>query len=181
MRNVFFCIMASTVIFQSACTNSPGNSTTTPIDSAHTTQQQYVESTISRLSQIGVGQLGVWKDNGMGGYMSITPYYQLGDETGEGMSNNIALYLESEKADTIQKFTLVLNLNRPSEKKQAWSKMQEITPKLFAGIGIPMPDGLKDALRSTKTFLGVSNGYKVDLKLEKTKIDTWLVIIEHNN
>jgi hypothetical protein len=168
-------------LLSAACSGSPADSSAAPIDSTHASSKNFVEATIDKLSPIGIGKLGSWKDNGMGGYMSITPYYQLGDESGEGMQNNIALYLESDKPDMIQKYTLALNINQPAEKKQAWAKMQEVTTTLFNNIDLKMPDGLQSALQSHKSFHGSAGQHKIDLKLEKTKIETWLLVIENSD
>ena len=184
-----------TVLFTSCGgdTNSnSGNTSTTPVTSdtpqptaaTPTGNEKFdpfnkIDDTRTKLSEVGIGQLGNWKDDGMGGYMSITTYYQFGDASASnGMENNLAYYLESDNANSIKTLKLVLNINNSSQKKQALTKLGEIADKTFKQLAAEIPKGLLAAIQTSKSFKADNEKFSTELKLDKSKIDTWKLTIE---
>lgn len=137
---------------------------------------QDVDGTINKLSDNGIGGLGNWKGDELG-YISSTNYYEFGNSSG-GLSNNIAYYLESDEEKNIKTLKLVLNINNKSEKKLALSKFLEITESTFQDLSLPITDELINAITQPKE-LSLNNGvYDLKLELDKSKIDTWKLIIQ---
>lgn len=136
-----------------------------------------IENTRIALSGNGIGNLSDWKSDQMGGFMSMTPYFQFGS----GMpQNNLAYYLESKDESYIQTAKLILNINNKSEKKQALSRFNEITNTTFKSLLLEIPKGLNDAIEKSKEFESNSETFSTSLKLDKGKIDTWTLQIETN-
>src|SRR5690606_14230632 len=84
-----------------------------------------VDGTRSKLSTVGIGELGKWRDDEMGGFISITNYYTFG----ENDLNNLAYYLESDNSDYVTTLKLVLNINNKIEKGQALNNLTEVAEK----------------------------------------------------
>lgn len=137
-----------------------------------------IDDTRAKLSEVGIGQLGAWKEDGMGGYMSITTYYRLGNvSSAKGMDNNLAYYLESDNPNSIKSLKLILNINNPSQKKQALTKFSEMADKTFRQLAANAPHGLLAAIQAPKGFKADNETFSTELKLDKSKIDTWKLII----
>lgn len=168
---------------------SCGSSTST--DNAQTTTENATSKTTSEkakltifndisktrqaLSGNGIGNLGDWKSDQMGGFMSITNYYQFGN----GMpQNNIAYYLESKDESYIQTAKLTLNINNKSEKKEALEKFRNIATATFKTLSLEVPQGLIEAIDKGKEFESSNDNYSTSLNLDKSKIDTWTLKIE---
>ncbi len=138
-----------------------------------------IDQTRQTLSQNGIGELGTWKSDGMGGYMSITSYHEFGTNS-TGMKNNLAYYLESESEDFVDKVKLVLNINNENEneKDQALTKFKNLTEETFRDLSIDMPKDLITAIDNEKEFQFENEKYSTTLNLDKSKIDTWKLIID---
>lgn len=137
-----------------------------------------INKTIAALSQNGIGQLSSWRDDLAGGYMSITEYYQFGNTPTNGLTNNIAYYLESDNANYIKTLKLALNINTKAEKKAALKKMKETTEATFQSLSLETPKELLEAITKGKDFKVENESYTTTLKLDKSKIDTWQLTIE---
>lgn len=127
------------------------------------------------LSENGIGTLSDWKSDQMGGFMSITNYFQFGNGVPQ---NNLAYYLESEDESYIQTAKLTLNINSKSERKQALTKFKEVTTATFKSLSLEIPKGLIEAIDKGKEFENGSDNFSTSLKLDKSKIDTWTLKIE---
>jgi len=92
----FMAALMLTVLFTSCGTDTNSNSGNTssqpatndkiqPTAEAPTGNEKFepfnkIDDTRTKLSEVGIGQLGSWRDDGMGGYMSITTYYRFGEK-----------------------------------------------------------------------------------------------------
>ena len=133
---------------------------------------------INSLSKNGIGNLKAWSNPMDLGWGSLTEYYQFGvAKDGVGMQNNIAYYIEGTENEAT-KLYINLNLNNPSDKKDALKFLSEIAVKTFKTLNIEMPKGLSDAILTSKQFQMDVDGYSVSNQLDKSKIETWKVIIE---
>ena len=134
-----------------------------------------IDHTIARLTLNGIGQLSAWQSDGMGEYISITPYYQFGG----GISpNNLAYYLVSENINYIQRLQLTLNVNNNAEKKQALKKFSEIADKTFECLELEIPQGLSNATKEGKEFNFENENYIVSVVLDKSNIETYIMQIK---
>lgn len=134
-----------------------------------------INKTRQVLSANGIGNLGEWKSDQMGGFFSITNYFQFG---GGAMQNNIAYYLESENENHIETVKLTLNINNKSEKKQALKKFKDLTTETFKSLSLEIPKGLIEAVNSENEFESSNDNFIATVKLDKSKIDTWTLKIK---
>jgi len=132
-----------------------------------------VESTRAKLSTVGIGDLGKWRDDEMGGFMSITSYYTFV----ESELNNLAYYLESDNSNYVTSLKLVLNINNKAGKGQALTKLTEVTEKTFNVLSLPLPDELLKSIKNEKPLIIDGENFTSELKLEKSKIDSWTIKI----
>ena len=105
--------------------------------------------------------------------MSITNYYTFG----ENELNNLAYYLESDNSDYVTTLKLVLNINNKSEKGQALNKLTEVAEKTFKVLNLDFPGELQKAIKKEKPLIIDGDNFTSELKLEKSKIDTWTIKI----
>lgn len=136
-----------------------------------------IEETRKKLSEIGIGKLNDWKDDSMGGFMSITNYFELEIPKGK-MTNNLAFYLISQKADYIQSLQLVLNINDVSKRKSSIDIFAKTIEKTFKQLNLEIPQGLIKAASNQNSFKAENDNFSTILKVEKTKIDTWILEIK---
>lgn len=130
------------------------------------------------LSQNGIGDLKDWGNPMDMGWGSLTDYYQFGPQKdGVGIQNNIAYYLEGTES-SVNNLVINLNINNSSDKKNALKVLAEITEKTFASLNLSIPTDLTKAILSSTYYKGEVNGFIVCNELEKSKIETWKVIIK---
>lgn len=137
-----------------------------------------IDKTRTVLSQNGIGQLKNWRSDDMGGYMSITDYFQFGNNSTGGMQNNLAYYLESDNEHCIKTAKLVLNINNKSESKQALTKFRETAEATYKSLSLAIPSGLLDAITKAENFQDSNDNFSTSLKLDKSNIDTWGLTIK---
>lgn len=171
-------IIVTTLIF-SSCSNQNKQSNTESKSLAKSKIEVFndIEKTRSILSKNGIGELGIWRSDGIGGYMSITDYFQFGGNSNT-MKNNLAYYIESSNNSQIERLKIVLNINNKNEKKIALSKFKEITEKTFNSLSIEIPENLIFSIENEKEFQFENQYLNVGLKLDKSNIDTWKMIIQ---
>lgn len=172
-------MMLATSIIMTSCGN--GSTQTTNETEVATTSSvakldifNDINKTRQSLSENGIGNLGEWKSDQMGGFFSITNYFQFGGGT---MQNNIAYYLESEDESYIQTAKLTLNINNKSEKKQALTKFKDLTTATFKSLSLEIPKELIESINAEKEFESSNNTFSASVKLDKNKIDTWTLKI----
>lgn len=136
-----------------------------------------IEKTKNLLSQNGIGELKTWRSDEMGGFMSITDYFQFGS-TATGMKNSLAYYLESDNVGYIRTVELALNINNKGDKKNAITKFKETVEVTFRSLALEIPKGLSDAITKETNYQADSDTFTTNLKLDKSNIDTWKLIIE---
>jgi len=132
-----------------------------------------VDDVRQKLSAVGIGELGRWRDDEIGDYMSITPYYQFG---GGEIPNNLAYYLESDNSSSIKTLKLVLNINN-GNKKAALSKFVETIGKTYKALGLEADTKIMNEAKFGKELSAESGTYTARTELEKSKIETWKFII----
>lgn len=129
------------------------------------------------LSQNGIGDLKEWGNPMDMGWGSLTDYYQFGPEKdGLGMRNNIAYYLEGTET-IVSKITINLNINNSSDKNNALKFLADVTQKTFSSLNLTLESDLKTAILSSKTYKGEVRDFMVSIEMEKSKIETWKVVI----
>lgn len=133
-----------------------------------------VDDVRQKLSAVGIGELGNWRDDDMGGFSSITSYHQFG---GSERPNNLAYYLESDNSSSIKTLKLVLNINSGS-KKTALSNFAETIEKTYKALHLEPDTKIMNEVKHGKELSGISETYTVRTELEKSSIETWKFIIE---
>ncbi len=132
------------------------------------------------LSKNGIGSLKDWQNPFDMGWGSLTDYYQFGSQNdGNGMQNNIAYYLEGTENE-VKSITLNLNINNPSDKKNALKFLADLADKTFASINLQIPTDLTKSILSSKEYKGEVSNFLISNILEKSKIETWKVTIVSN-
>jgi hypothetical protein len=132
-----------------------------------------IDKTRSKLSTVGIGELGKWRDDDMGGFISITPYYTFG----KNQLNNLAYYLESDNQNYIVTLKLILNINNKTEKIQALRKLSEVTKKTFDVINLKLSDSLLNSIAEEKPVTVDQEDFTSELEFQKSNIDTWIIKI----
>lgn len=149
--------------------------TTTATPKAQLPMFNDISKTRQALSANGIGTLGEWESDQMGGFMSITPYFQFG---GGNIKNNLAYYLESENENYIKTLKLTLNINNKNEKKQALTKFKNLITPTFNSLLLKVPKELIEAVEKENEFNKTEDIFSTSLKLDKSKIDKWTLKIE---
>jgi len=177
MKNLLFCACA---LFLASC-GSPEPKTeasTEPVAEPQTPKSENLfdnpNELASALSQNGIGELKQWQNPMEMGWGSLTSYYPFG--SGD-MKNNLAYYLEGTETQ-VTKLTLNLNINNKSNKADALMFYSEVAGKTFTSLNIVMPSELAKAILAPKEYKGEVGGYLVSNELEKSKIETWKVVIK---
>lgn len=138
-----------------------------------------VNGLIVSLSQNGLGNLGSWRSDDIGGFMSITEYYRFGAVSKvNGLENNLAYYLESGNETYVEKLTLVLNIFNSYERKSALSKFRITIEKTFKSLKLSPPPRLISSLGEPKAYSYTNKVFKVGLEREKNNIESWKFIIK---
>jgi len=124
------------------------------------------------LSKNGIGTLGVWKS----GYSS-TDYHKFGSSSSSnGMQNNIAYYING-RGKSAEEVKIVLNINNPNQAKEALAMLKRISKKTLKSLNLVSPKGLSKSILNQEPNEFENDFYRIKLKLVKSKIDTWSVII----
>lgn len=130
------------------------------------------------LGKNGIGEFRKWRGDELG-WISSTDYYAFGSSSPDnGMQNNLAYYLESDNQNSVKTVKLILNINNKTEKSQALSLLGKTAQKTFASLNLEIPQGLLDAIKSSNNFKADNSDFGVSLSLDRSKVDTWKVIIE---
>ena len=132
-----------------------------------------VDNAKAKLSKVGIGQLSEWKENGNSTISSVTPYYQFGDASSNGMKNNLSYHLKSQSYHTIDTLTLVLSINNSLQKKEALKKFSEAIQSTFSQLSTDIPAGLLSAIDSSSNFKSDKDKFSTEIKLDELKIETW--------
>lgn len=137
-----------------------------------------VEDAKAKLSQVGIGKVSDWKENGNATVSSTTPEYQFGDPSAlNNTRNSLSYYLESSGYHSIDKLMLILNINNPLQRDEAIKLFGTTVISTFKQLSTPIPDGLIAAIDSSNYFKSDDDKYYTELNLEKSKIDILKLII----
>lgn len=132
----------------------------------------------NKLSENGIGELRKWRGDAIG-WMSSSEYFSFGSASNDnGMKNNLAYYLESNSENYVSTLKLVLNINNAAEKEQAIKQFKKLVTNTFKIIQSEMPKGIFDQLQSGKDFYASDTNFTTSVSLDKSKIDTWRLIVE---
>ena len=126
-----------------------------------------IDDTRQKLSAVGIGELGTWRYDQIGGYISMTTYHQF---EGGNIPDNLAYYLESDNQDNIKSMKLVLNIN--SRKKIALTTLAETVDKTYQALGLTPNNKIIAAIKAGKETKAEKDTYTEQVKLEKSKIET---------
>lgn len=131
----------------------------------------------TELSKNGIGKLGYWKNDELGWY-SFTDYYSFGNSSSiNGMQNNIAYYINGRQKENANEVKIVLNVNNDKESKKALELLNSISQKTIKSLNLEMPKGLSQSILNQKPNEFENDIYQISLELDKSKIDTWNLII----
>jgi hypothetical protein len=131
----------------------------------------------TELSKNGIGKLGYWKNDELGWY-SFTDYYTFGNSSSiNGMQNNIAYYIKGRQKENANEVKIVLNINNDKESKKALKLLNTVSQKTIKGLNLEMPKGLSQSIINQKPNEFENDIYRISLELDKSKIDTWNLII----
>jgi len=144
-----------------------------------TTIFENINKTRNILSNLGIGKLCEWKSDQMDGYMSITNYFDI-DNNPYGMPNLLAIYMESQNYNIVKTIKLVLDINYVRNDNYAYSKFKKTAIKTLNSLSLKIPNGFEKALNNRKEFIFNNGDYTIQLLLEKTRIDTWKLLIINN-
>lgn len=117
-----------------------------------------------------------WKYDGMG-YSCVTADYCIDAISSGGLANTLTLYAESEFRDIVQEVKLVLMVNHKATRKVAINKFRDTILTLFREIGIAIPVGLIYAIYEENPTRFEQDYGTVELQLDRTRTDTWSVVI----
>lgn len=127
-----------------------------------------------KLSSVGIGDLNRWEIDEVGDYASFTSYYKFG----EGYNpNNLAYYLESNNANSIKTLALVLNINNGNT-ASALIKFAATINKTYKALGLIPTKQVMNAAKNGKEVKVNVETHIEQIKLEKSRIETWKFIIE---
>ena len=130
------------------------------------------------LSSNGIGQFKEWHGDEIG-WTSSTDYYKFGSsDSKNGMYNNLAYYLESDKQEYVKRVKIVLNINNKLEKKQALDKYMDMINSTFKSLSIDLPRDMSVAIKSQREFHSTEPNYIITNVHQRSNIDTWKLIIE---
>ncbi|MBC8121189.1 MAG: hypothetical protein H7Y22_05030, partial [Gemmatimonadaceae bacterium] len=93
------------------------------------------------------------------------------------LANTLTLYAESEFRDIVQEVKLVLMVNNKATRKVAIDKFRDTILTLFREIDIAVPTGLIYALYEENPTRFEQDYGTVELQLDRTRTDTWCVVI----
>lgn len=136
-----------------------------------------IEELRTALSKNGIGKLGYWKNDELGWYSS-TDYYSFGNSSSiNGMQNNIAYYINGRQKENANEVKIVLNVNNDKESKKALELLNTVSQKTIKSLNLEMPKGLSQSIVNQKPNEFENDIYRISLELDKSKIDTWNLII----
>ena len=99
-----------------------------------------------------IGKLRTWHNDGMS-WISSTDYFSFGSSSIQnGMQNNLAYYLESDRGNNVSSIKLVLNINNKAEKSEAISLFKEKSLSTFKLLSLNVPQGLEKCITVNKKF-----------------------------
>ena len=105
---------------------------------------------------------------------TLVPFGAVGSN---GMTNNIAFYVNGTSPNRADDVRIKININNPSQKSNAFNRLSSATDALFAAIGGGVPAELSKALDSQQpTAFGTDFG-RVELILEPGRIDSYKVVL----
>lgn len=128
-----------------------------------------IEKVRTLLSSVGIGNLSEWKDDQMGGIVSVSTYYQF-----ESI-NNLSFYLEGSNSSSIDSIKLALNINDPTKRKSALTMLGDTTKKMLGALNLSPPDGLINDIEAGVAKQYIVNDVKIEVELVKSKIENWTV------
>jgi hypothetical protein len=137
-----------------------------------------VETLQNALSKNGIGSMRKWRGD-ESGFISSSDYFTFGTQSSEnGLQNNLAYYLESEKAQFVQQLKLMLNINNKAEKAKALAMYSRVVEKTFQSIQLEVPKGLLEACKTGKEFQSDLGHFSVTSELRKSNIDSWKLTLQ---
>lgn len=133
------------------------------------------DSIHSILSNNGMGGLGPWRYDGSE-WFSGTSYLDIGIRAGEtGLTSNISYYMMGKSENTVDKITIILNLNNSDDYDRASRLMERETQRLFDQLGFEAPR-MFDKIIGLEDYSENTDSYNVVLDSDKDhKIWSWVL------
>jgi hypothetical protein len=130
----------------------------------------------NRLVALGTGTIRKWRTS-HNEWIYTADYREIGPPGPEGLPTNLVLFLESPSPDYIQALTIKVNLNNRAEKWQALQMYSDVAEKVFAVIGLPVPQGLKEAMQTGKPFDDTNQQRLIKNSFDSGNVDAWTLRI----
>ena len=132
----------------------------------------------SSLDDLGLVTSG-WKPSNAlpGEWVCLTPYLEFGPRGPGGLASNIAFYGAGTRAERAHDYRVVVNINNPITRSEAFERLAAATEVLFGLAGAPFPTGLADALRTQRPVATSTVFGTAELVYEPSRIDTYKVVL----
>ena len=132
----------------------------------------------SSLSKNGIGPLGQWKSDMMGGYMSITDYYQFGSGVPQ---SNIAYYIESEHIGYAESLKISMNISSSGDKKEGVKLFSSVLAKTLKSVNITPTQSIIQKIIRGEAANFSHKDYSIEFKVDKGNAENWILKITGNN
>ncbi len=136
-----------------------------------------IDGTRSKLSAVGIGPLEKWMDDEMGGFMSVSPFYEFG---AGAPSNNIGYCLLSEESTRIQQIMIVLSLNN-GDRDEALKMFSDIIAKTYRALGFALDGAVSSAASAGHSYSRQDNGCSETIALrdfKPTPVEKYMFVLE---
>jgi hypothetical protein len=132
----------------------------------------------SALASEGLRTEGWKPSKGMPGeWLCMTTLIPFGSVGPNGMQNNIAFYGNGTSSNRANDILIKININNPTERARAFSRLDSATRSLFKAISQPIPPELSKAISQQKP-MSVSTAFgKAELILEPGRIDSFKIVL----
>ena len=136
------------------------------------------EGACSALEYLGVPS-GGWKPSRAfpGEWGCLSQLVPFGSDSSNGMKNNIALYVNGTSRSRADDIRIKINVNNPSEKSAAFSRLTAAAQKFFTIAKTPMPAELARALKAQRPGSWNTEWGRAELVLEPGRIESFKVVL----
>lgn len=136
------------------------------------------QSLCAALSSQGLATQG-WKASNAtpGEWLCMTLLTPFGEVGTNGLANNIAFYVNGTSPTRANDIRIKINVNNPTERRQAFAKLEAATRALFKEVSEPIPAELAAALAQQKPVSITASFGKAELVSEPGRIDGYKVVL----
>lgn len=112
-----------------------------------------------------------------GEWSCMTTLVPIGAVGSNGLANNIAFYVTGTSSSRANDIRIKININNPTERDRAFSRLSSATNVMFKAISRPVPLELMQALSQRKPAAITAPFGKAELILEPGAIDSFKVVL----